>query len=108
MDTLLNLLPGKSPLEAAMGSSGQWSITASDGVKIAYERYGRLDDSRPVIVLIHGWSGERWRFTAAAPVAALLCRRLLSCCCCCPFRFPALLRFECPPAGQRWLYRVQL
>ncbi len=73
MDTLLNLLPGKSPLEAAMGSSGQWSITASDGVKIAYERYGRLDDSRPVIVLIHGWSGERQRFTAAAPVAALLC-----------------------------------
>ena len=63
MQSLLSLLPGASPQQAAAASAaaaadvGQQYVTTNDGVRLAWERHGRIGG--PVVVLIHGWSGSR-------------------------------------------------
>ena len=58
MQSLLSLLPGASPQQAAAtAAAGQQYVTTNDGVKLAWERHGRIGG--PVVVLIHGWSGSR-------------------------------------------------
>lgn len=51
-----------------MARNGETSILTNDGVKLVFERHGRLGG--PAVVLIHGWSGE----PAAAPACCLLLR----------------------------------
>ncbi|KAL4431472.1 hypothetical protein ABPG75_006728 [Micractinium tetrahymenae] len=62
MQSLLGLLPGASPEDAAKktGATQNTSITTNDGVKLVYQRHGRLGG--PVVVLVHGWSGSQHYF----------------------------------------------
>lgn len=50
------------------GSRQHTAVTASDGCRLAYQRYGR--PGGPVVVLIHGWSGSRHYWDLSAPVLA--------------------------------------
>ncbi|KAI7836993.1 hypothetical protein COHA_009175 [Chlorella ohadii] len=72
MNSLLSLLPGKSPAEAAHGSPASKqqdsSVTCSDGCKLVWQKYGR--PGGPAVVLIHGWSGSRHYWDLTAPYLA--------------------------------------
>lgn len=76
--------------------AGETSIVTNDGVKLVFERHGRLGG--PAVVLIHGWSGERVR---ALPLLAARRSRRSPCC-----RLAALLRPERPPPRQHRLHRI--
>lgn len=57
MQSLLNLLPGASPEQAALAGAqrqrqGGGTVTCSDGCKLAYQKYGR--PGAPLVVFIHG------------------------------------------------------
>lgn len=62
MQSLLGLLPGASPEEAALrGSNRQTHVVTSDGVKLVYQRHGRVGG--PVVVLVSG-AGRPCRLVA--------------------------------------------
>ncbi|EFN51577.1 hypothetical protein CHLNCDRAFT_140070 [Chlorella variabilis] len=74
MQSLLKYVPGKGPEDAAVPPNNTF-ITTTDGVKIAWERHGRLGG--PVVVLVHGWSGSRHYFDLnARPLANAGCTGL--------------------------------
>lgn len=62
MQSLLGLLPGTSPQDAAAAAvrDRDTHITTTDGVRLSYGRHGRLGG--PVVVLVHGWSGSQHYF----------------------------------------------
>ena len=105
MQSLLKYVPGKGPEDAAVPPNNTF-ITTTDGVKIAWERHGRLGG--PVVVLVHGWSGECAEMSVSGlqdapwcrpPAATRLTLVAVSC-----RRLPPLFRLECAPAGKRGVH----